>query len=57
MHATAYTAQCTGCSGVTATGINLNGNPDVIPLGSCVWIKDYGYAVAGIPVVRLMVNV
>ncbi|MCA1012966.1 G5 and 3D domain-containing protein [Halobacillus halophilus] len=56
MHATAYTAQCTGCSGVTATGINLNGNPDkkvvavdpdVIPLGSRVWVEGYGYAVAG----------
>ena len=56
MHATAYTAQCTGCSGVTATGINLNGNPDkkviavdpdVIPLGSRVWVEGYGYAIAG----------
>ncbi|ASF37665.1 cell wall-binding protein [Halobacillus halophilus] len=24
-----------------------NGNPDVIPLRSCVWIEGYGYAVAG----------
>ncbi|HET7577718.1 MAG TPA: peptidoglycan-binding protein [Bacillales bacterium] len=53
---TAYTADCPGCSGVTATGINLNENPDtkviavdpdVIPLGSKVWVEGYGYAVAG----------
>ena len=25
--ATAYTAYCNGCSGVTATGINLKSNP------------------------------
>ncbi|KHE71578.1 G5 and 3D domain-containing protein [Halobacillus sp. BBL2006] len=56
MHATAYTANCAGCSGVTATGINLKANPDrkvvavdpsVIPLGSKVWVEGYGYAVAG----------
>ncbi|WP_027953492.1 G5 and 3D domain-containing protein [Halobacillus kuroshimensis] len=56
MHATAYTAECAGCSGVTATGIDLNENPDkkvvavdpsVIPLGSRVWVEGYGYAVAG----------
>ena len=54
--ATAYTAYCNGCSGITATGINLKSNPDVkviavdpsvIPLGSKVWVEDYGYAVAG----------
>ncbi|TQR18209.1 G5 and 3D domain-containing protein [Psychrobacillus vulpis] len=54
--ATAYTAQCNGCTGVTATGINLKSNPDVkvvavdpsvIPLGSKVWVEGYGYAVAG----------
>jgi 3D (Asp-Asp-Asp) domain-containing protein len=52
---TAYTANCDGCSGVTATGVNLNENPDakviavdpdVIPLGSTVWVEGYGYAVA-----------
>ena len=56
MHATAYTANCTGCSGITATGINLKANPgmkviavdpNVIPLGSRVWVEGYGYAVAG----------
>ncbi|WP_079477416.1 G5 and 3D domain-containing protein [Halobacillus salinus] len=56
MHATAYTASCSGCSGVTATGINLNANPNakviavdpsVIPLGTRVWVEGYGYAVAG----------
>ncbi|HEU5138439.1 MAG TPA: peptidoglycan-binding protein [Bacillales bacterium] len=55
-HSTAYTANCEGCSGVTYTGINLNKNPDakviavdpdVIPLGSTVWVEGYGYAVAG----------
>jgi 3D (Asp-Asp-Asp) domain-containing protein/LysM repeat protein len=53
--ATAYTASCEGCSGVTATGINLNENPNakvisvdptVIPLGSKVFIEGYGVAVA-----------
>lgn len=54
--ATAYTADCNGCSGITATGINLKANrnlkviavdPSVIPLGSKVWVEGYGYAVAG----------
>lgn len=54
--ATAYTAGCNGCSGITATGMNLNANPNlkviavdpsVIPLGSKVWVEGYGYAVAG----------
>lgn len=54
--ATAYTAYCNGCSGKTATGINLRANPDlkviavdpkVIPLGSKVYIEGYGHAVAG----------
>ena len=54
--ATAYTAHCNGCSGITATGINLRSNPglkviavdpSVIPLGSKVWVEGYGYAVAG----------
>ncbi len=56
MQATAYTAKCTGCSGVTATGIDLNKNrnakvvavdPSVIPLGSKVWVSGYGTAIAG----------
>lgn len=53
--ATAYTASCDGCSGITATGVNLKGNPDakviavdpsVIPLGSKVYVEGYGYATA-----------
>lgn len=53
---TAYTASCAGCSGTTATGINLNANPNmkviavdpsVIPLGSKVYVEGYGVAVAG----------
>ncbi|MBW8351011.1 ubiquitin-like domain-containing protein [Bacillus sp. IITD106] len=56
MSATAYTAYCNGCSGVTATGINLRANPNlkviavdpsVIALGTKVWVEGYGYAVAG----------
>src|SRR5699024_5462384 len=56
MQATAYTANCNGCSGVTATGIDLNANPNmkvvavdpgVIPLGSEVWVEGYGVAIAG----------
>lgn len=54
--ATAYTASCEGCSGVTKTGINLKANPNakviavdpsVIPLGSVVYVEGYGYAIAG----------
>ena len=54
--ATAYTAFCEGCSGVTKTGIDLRSNPDqkviavdpsVIPLGSRVWVEGYGEAIAG----------
>ncbi|MBB6447485.1 ubiquitin-like domain-containing protein [Bacillus benzoevorans] len=53
--ATAYTASCSGCSGTTATGINLHVNsdakviavdPSVIPLGSKVYVEGYGYAIA-----------
>ena len=52
---TAYTANCSGCSGITATGINLHSNPNakviavdprVIPLGTKVHVEGYGYAVA-----------
>lgn len=52
---TAYTADCNGCSGRTATGINLRANPNVkviavdpniIPLGTKVFVEGYGYAVA-----------
>ncbi|MCM3358006.1 MULTISPECIES: LysM peptidoglycan-binding and 3D domain-containing protein [unclassified Psychrobacillus] len=54
--ATAYTASCEGCSGITSTGIDLNANPNqkvvavdptVIPLGSKVWVEGYGEAIAG----------
>lgn len=53
--ATAYTASCNGCSGRTATGLNLHANPNmkviavdprVIPLGTKVYVEGYGYAVA-----------
>ncbi len=56
MTATAYTASCNGCSGITATGIDLNANPNmkviavdpsVIPLGTKVWVEGYGEAIAG----------
>ncbi|WP_318184078.1 ubiquitin-like domain-containing protein [Metabacillus idriensis] len=52
---TAYTAYCNGCSGKTATGVNLRENPNakviavdpsIIPLGSKVYVEGYGYAVA-----------
>lgn len=53
--ATAYTADCAGCSGVTATGVDLNNDPNakviavdpsVIPLGSEVYVEGYGHAIA-----------
>lgn len=53
--ATAYTASCEGCSGTTATGVDLDANPDekviavdpdVIPLGSKVHVEGYGTATA-----------
>lgn len=56
MTSSAYTATCSGCSGHTATGINLKANPNikviavdpnVIPLGTKVWVEGYGEAVAG----------
>ena len=56
VEATAYTADCEGCSGITATGIDLRNNrnakviavdPNVIPLGSTVHVEGYGTAIAG----------
>ncbi len=53
--ATAYTPHCKGCSGISATGINLRLNPEmkaiavdpsVIKLGSKVWVEGYGTAIA-----------
>ncbi|GIN13523.1 cell wall-binding protein YocH [Shouchella clausii] len=55
VEATAYTASCNGCTGVTYTGIDLNANPNqkviavdpnVIPLGSKVYVEGYGEAIA-----------
>ncbi|MFZ7944408.1 MULTISPECIES: LysM peptidoglycan-binding and 3D domain-containing protein [Bacillaceae] len=55
VNATAYTASCEGCSGTTATGVDLSANPDakviavdpsVIPLGSKVYVEGYGEAIA-----------
>jgi len=56
MQSTAFTASCDGCRGITSLGINLKSHPDskviavdpnVIPLGSKVWVEGYGYAIAG----------
>ena len=53
--ATAYTANDGGMTGVTATGFDLNANknakiiavdPNVIPLGSKVYVEGYGEATA-----------
>lgn len=53
--ATAYTASCEGCSGITKTGINIKDNPNkkviavdpsVIPLGSKVYVEGFGEAIA-----------
>ncbi|WP_413381349.1 peptidoglycan-binding protein [Alkalihalobacillus sp. 1P02AB] len=56
VEATAYTAECEGCSGITSTGIDLRNDrdkkviavdPEVIPLGSRVYVEGYGEAIAG----------
>ncbi|MDQ6597586.1 MULTISPECIES: LysM peptidoglycan-binding and 3D domain-containing protein [Bacillus] len=53
--ATAYTASCEGCSGITKTGVNIKANPNakviavdpnVIPLGSKVYVEGFGEATA-----------
>lgn len=58
VEATAYTPYCTGCSGITATGIDVRNNitynglgivatdPKVIPLGSTVVINGKKYIAA-----------
>jgi len=55
MEATAYGPDCAGCSGITATGIDIKKNPtpkvisvdpNVIPLGTRVWVEGYGEAIA-----------
>jgi 3D (Asp-Asp-Asp) domain-containing protein len=55
VNASAYTVNCKGCTGITATGINLKKNPNqkvisvdpkVIKLGTKVYVEGYGYAVA-----------
>ena len=55
VESTAYTADCTGCSGVTKMGIDLEKYPDAkviavdpnqIPLGSIVEVEGYGTAIA-----------
>ncbi|MEK5230505.1 3D domain-containing protein [Lysinibacillus sp. FSL K6-0232] len=55
MRATAYTAYCEGCSGITANGTDIRSNPNlkviavdprVIPLGTKVWVEGYGEAIA-----------
>ncbi len=52
MVATAYTAECGGCSGMTAIGRPAGHgivavDPRVIPLGTRMYIPGYGSAIAG----------
>ena len=55
MNASAYTASCGGCSGKTATGLDLRANPNlkviavdpnIIPIGTKVHVDGYGDAIA-----------
>ncbi len=52
MLATAYTADCAGCDGMTAIGRRAGlgivaVDPRIIPLGTRLYISGYGFAVAG----------
>ncbi len=52
MIATAYTAGCYGCSGITAMGLHAGHgivavDPRVIPLGTKLYVPGYGPALAG----------
>ena len=52
MHATAYTAGCGGAGSWTAIGMRaaqgvVAVDPRVIPLGSRLYIEEYGFAIAG----------
>lgn len=52
MIATAYTPDCHGCDGITATGLRAGPgvvavDPRVIPLGTRLYIPGYGFAIAG----------
>ncbi|MBC5799779.1 MAG: G5 domain-containing protein [Candidatus Eremiobacteraeota bacterium] len=50
--ATGYTAGCAGCSGVTASGYRagfgiIAVDPNIIPLGTHLFVPGYGRAIAG----------